>query len=358
MFLFRLLAALNRERFECSVISLLEPGPVGMRIRELGVEVRSLGLKRGAVSPAGLVRLTRWLRQDRPDLLMTWLYHADLLGLMAGKLAGVRDIAWNLRAADMDMSRYRSLSGWIRRLGTKLSCYPSAVIVNSERGKSFHAEIGYRPRAWVLIRNGVDPSEFKPDDKARDCVRSELGLRSQDTLAGLVARFDPMKDHANFIAAAKHVAQADNTVHFAFAGKGMDNHNRELAAALDYRQLAGRVHLLGERRDVPRFTAALDIACSASRSEAFPNTVVEAMACGVVCVATDAGDTRQILGDEGIIVPRGDPEALAQGLLHAIAMGSAKRLALGRAARERVLQNFTMERSVREYENFFARFGV
>lgn len=357
MSLFRLLSAIDRDRYACSVISLLEPGPVGRRIQELGIQVGSLGLKRGAMSLPGLSRLVVELRRNRPDVLMTWLYHADLLGLIAGKLTGVRSIVWNLRASDMDMSNYRPLSALTLRICAALSHLPTAVLVNSERGRAYHSQIGYHPREWVLIRNGVDPAQFKPDRAARDDVRRELGLGPEDLLIGLVARFDPMKDHSNFMAAARLVAQREKAVHFALVGKGIGCDNRSLAADLDRPPLAGRLHLLGERFDMPRLTAAFDVACSSSLSEAFPNTVVEAMACGVFCVVTDAGDSAAIVGETGVVVPPGNPDALSQGLLHAVAMGPAKRQAEGQAARERVIRNFGLERFVREYQDFFARIG-
>ena len=355
--LFRLLSALDRDRFSCSAISLIEPGLVGRRIRELGVPVRSLGLRRGAVSPAALLKLTRRLRQDRPDIVMTWLYHADLAGLLAGRLARVPAIVWNLRASNMDMSRYHALSGWTLWLCARLSHLPAAVVVNSESGRAYHSQIGYRPREWVLIRNGVDPAQFKPDAAAREEVRVELGLRQEDLLIGLVARLDPTKDHDNFLAAARMVAQQDRSVHFALAGRGAGSDNLRLAAGVEGPPFSGRVHLLGEREDMPRLTAAFDIACSASRSEAFPNTVAEAMACEVVCVATDAGDSAKILGETGIGVPPGNPDALSQGLLRAIALKPSERQAWGSAARERVIQHFSLDRFVADYEAFFTRIG-
>jgi glycosyltransferase involved in cell wall biosynthesis len=357
MSLFRLLSAIDRDRYACSVISLLEPGPVGRRIQELGIQVGSLGLKRGAMSLPGLSRLVVELRRNRPDVLMTWLYHADLLGLIAGKLTGVRSIVWNLRASDMDMSNYRPLSALTLRICAALSHLPTAVLVNSERGRAYHSQIGYHPREWVLIRNGVDPAQFKPDRSARDDVRRELGLGPEDLLIGLVARFDPMKDHSNFMAAARLVAQREKAVHFALVGKGIGCDNRSLAADLDRPPLAGRLHLLGERFDMPRLTAAFDVACSSSLSEAFPNTVVEAMACGVFCVVTDAGDSAAIVGETGVVVPPGNPDALSQGLLRAVAMGPAKRQTEGQAARERVIRNFGLERFAREYQDFFVRIG-
>lgn len=112
--------------------------------------------------------------------------------------------------------------------------------------------------------------------------------------------------------------------------------------------LDGRLHLLGERTDIPRLTAALDIA-SSSWGEAFPNAIAEAMSCGVPCVATDVGDVRRIVGETGIVVPAGDAAALADGWDRILALPEADRQALGVKARERVAAHFSLESVAARY---------
>jgi glycosyltransferase involved in cell wall biosynthesis len=353
--LLRLLSVMNRSRFHSSVVSMVEAGPIGESIRQLGVPVSSLHLRRGAVSLAGLLELTRRLRNETPDILLTWLYHSDLLGLLAGRLAGVPIIVWNLRASDMDMSRYRKLSAWTIRLCSRLSRMPSAVIANSSSGKAYHGSIGYRPRIFAVIPNGIDCARFKPDAVVREHVRKSFELGPGDVVIGLVARFDPMKDHDNFLAAARLVAQTDDSVRFILAGKDINKRNGHLISYLAKQPLAGKVRLLDERDDIPALLQAFDVACSSSRSEAFPNTIAEAMACAVPCVATAVGDSAEIIGDTGILVPPADSQALAGGLLRAIALGTSRRRELGCAARERIISNFSLERCVGRYEAFLSR---
>jgi glycosyltransferase involved in cell wall biosynthesis len=331
---------------------MIEVGRIGENIRESGIPVRSLRLRRGAVSAFGLLKFTRQLRSERPDILMTWLYHSDLLGLLAGKLAGVPIIVWNLRASGMDMFRYRKLSGWTVRLCSRLSRVPSAVIANSFSGKAYHQKIGYRPRIWAVIPNGIDPVLFKPDLSVREQARKTLELRPGDIAVGLVARFDPMKDHDNFLAAAHVVAQKEESVRFILAGKDINRQNGRLMRHIRNTSLEGKVRLLDERHDIPTLLPAFDIACSSSCSEAFPNTIAEAMACAVLCVATTVGDSAEIVGDTGILVPPRDSKALAQGLLRAIALGPSRRHELGRAARERIISRFSLEQSVSRYQAF------
>ena len=334
---------------------MIEPGRIGESIRESGIPVHSLHLRRGQISPAGLARLIRQLRKERPKILMTWLYHSDLLGLLAGKLAGVQVIVWNLRSSNMDMSGYRKLSGWTVRLCSRLSPLPSAVISNSFSGKTHHESIGYRPRIWEVIPNGIDPACFKPDPAVREQARRNLDLQPGDVAIGHVARFDPMKDHENFLAAAQLVAQADDSARFILVGKDINERNGRLMRHLVDQSFARNVRLLDERHDMADLLPAFDIACSSSRSEAFPNAIAESMACSVPCVATNAGDSAEIVGDAGILVPPCDSTALAGGLLRAIALGPSKRQELGLAARERIISKFSLARSAGQYEDFFLR---
>jgi len=352
--LLRLLSALDRKRFQCVVVSLIKPGPIAAPIQNLGIEVLSLQMKRSAVSLDSMRRLVSHLRHERPDLLMTWLYHSDLMGLIAGKMAGVPSIIWNLRASNMDMSKYPRLSGATVRLCTRLSSFPTAVIANSESGKAFHAHIGYRPKQWAVIKNGVDHLRFQPDAELRQKMRLSLHLTPHDIAVGLVARLDPMKDHDNFLAAARIVAENNYRVHFVLAGRGVGYENHQLTSQISQPPLAGRVHLLGERTDIPHLMTAFDIACSSSRSEGFPNTIMEAMSCGVPCVATNVGDSADIVRNTGVVVPPADPVALSHGLLRLIEMEQSARQGLGCQARQHIIQNYGIDRFAREYDLFIS----
>ncbi len=353
MALYRLLARMDPERFENQVACLIEIGAIGEQIRALGIPVRSLQMRRGWPSPAGIIRLSRLLRRGRPDLVQTWLYHANLLGLLAARLVGLKNILWNVRSSDMDMTRYRWLSGWTVRVCARFSGWPRAVVVNSEAGRAYHARIGYHPRQWVLIPNGVDPEEFHPDPGARESVRDELGLPSDALLIGLVARFDPMKDHGTFFRAAARLLEGHPGVHFVLAGDGVTAQNRTFVSEISGPKLTARTHLLSRRSDIPRITAALDIATCSSLSEGFPNVIAEAMACGVPCVVTDAGDAAGIVGDSGVVVPRRDPERLAEGWRRLVEGGAELRQRMGQAARLRMVGKYNLGDFVRRYEDLY-----
>lgn len=337
------------------VVAMVGKGPVAAEIEAAGVPVDSLGLARGIVDPRGLLRMTGLLRREPPDILQCWLYHAELLGLLAGRLAGVRNVLWNLRCSDMDMGQYSRLSRLLPRLLARLSGWPRLCVVNSRAGRDFHERLGYRPRRWVLIPNGFDLDRFRPDAAARAALRGEFGVGEGETLIGLPARVDPMKDHATFLAAAARLAPLHPELRFVLVGKGTEAANAGLGAEIAAAGLAGRVIRLGLRHDMARIYPALDIVTlSSAFGEGFPNVLGEAMASAIPCVATDVGDAADILGDTGRIVPARDPARLADAWAALLSLPADARRALGLRARDRVLSSFALDRVAGLYEDLYA----
>jgi glycosyltransferase involved in cell wall biosynthesis len=353
MMLYKLLSRIDRSQFQSLVISMTDHGDLGSRIETIAVPVFTLGMRRGWPNPLALLRLIHILRSERPDILQTWLYHADLMGLLAGKLAGIRSILWNVRCAYMDLSHYPVLTRLVLRVSAQLSKFPSAVLTNSQAGRLFHESLGFSPRQWKIISNGFDLEEFGPYAGTRDALRKQLGLPADTILIGLVARYDPMKDHDNFLQACRLLLRRHDDVHFVLAGSGISLLNEQLKRQIEALAIEKHLHLLGERNDMPRLMAALDIVCSSSYGEGFPNVIGEAMACGVPCVVTDVGDSAWIVGDTGRMVPPKNTEALALALEDLVSLGMEERLRLGAAARQRIAQYFSLPVVVRQYEELY-----
>lgn len=339
------LAAHQRASCRQVVVSLMNEGIYGATLRDAGVELHCLRMRRGVPSLPALLTLVRVLRRHKPDVIMTWLYHADLLGLLASLLAGLgaRRVVWNLRCSDFDSAVSAGSTRLVIRALTRLSALPAAVAANSWSGRRHHAMIGYRPQRWVILPNGFDPGEWRPDASDRRGVRRELGLAEHSTAIGMVARADPQKDHATFFAAAERLCADDRDLWFILIGRGTEDLTVPAA-------LAGRMKVLGERQDIQRLLRGLDVfvLCSAY-SEGFPNVIGEAMATGLPCVVTDVGDSRHVVGDSGLVVPRRDSDALAQALNTVIIEPIAKRCERGRRARERIERHYQQDAMVAGY---------
>ncbi len=278
-----------------------------------GIPVTSLRMRRGRPSLGGLRTLVRHLRRTKPDIVQTWLYHADLIGTSAAVLARPRRLLWNIRCTDITQAESKRSTQWLVRMLARLSSYPDAIVVNSRTGQSDHVRLGYHPRQWALIPNGVDLDRFRPRPAEQAALRKRLGLDPAAVVIGLVARYHPMKDVQTYLRAAALLQHRRNGVQFVLCGDGFTDRNAEVASLTSELSLQGRVVSLGRRSDMENIYPAFDIMtlCS-SYGEGFPNVLCEAMACGVACVATDVGDSRDIIGDSGEIIPVRDPERLAQ----------------------------------------------
>lgn len=348
MHLYKTVTRFDPRRINSTVVSLVPPGPVGALLKDAGIPVYHLGMAKGRPNPLGLARLVGLLRRLRPQVLQTYLYHADLVGLLAGRLAGVPRIFWNLRQSVMEFERYRRTTAWTVRLSARLSRRVDLILVNSWAGADYHRRLGYDPERLLVVPNGFDLERFRPDPDAYREVRRELGLPAEHLLVGMFARFDPQKDHATFLAAAAQVAALMPQVSFVLAGTGLTWEHPEVAALVKESGLPPRrLFLLGERRDIPRLAAALDVfVLSSAFGEGCANVVGEAMAAGVPCVVTEVGDSPRMVGDTGLVVPPRDPKALAQAVVRLLSLEPARRRLLGEAARTRIARHFALDEIV------------
>lgn len=331
------------------VISLTDEGRHGPALRSGGVAVHVLGQRRGRFSPSAWLHLARLLRGLRPDVVQTWMYHADLLGGLAARAAGVRAVAWGVHSVGVDSAATRLV---VRLCALASRCVPRRIVCVSQAGARLHATLGYVRERLVVIPNGYDTAAFAPDAVAREALRRQWGLGPDTAVLGLVARWNVLKDHATLLAAFAGLrAPAGVDCRLVLAGVGLDAGNAELADLLERHGLSGRVLLLGPRADAAAVMSALDVHVLSSRVEAFPNVVAEAMSCGTPCVVTDVGDAALIVGDTGWVAPPGDPAALAAAIGSALAAradgpGWSRRR---QAARARIVDNFGLEAVVERY---------
>src|SRR4051794_31106550 len=342
-----LLEGSDRTRIRHVVLSLTDVGAVGRRIADLGVPVHALHMRPGFPDPRSVVRLLALLRRVRPDVIQTWMYHADLFGTVGAAMTDT-PVVWNIRSS-VDVAELGPVVALIARTLARLSRIPAVVISNSAAGQARHTQLGYRPKQWLVIPNGFDLERFAPDAEARRSVRAELGVGPDTVLIGLVARFDPLKDHATFLRAAGIQAQRSPETHFVLVGQGVTVSNDALWQTATAQGLQDRIHLLGQRSDIPRLTAALDIATCSSYGESFPNVIGEAMSCAVPCVVTDVGDAARLVGDTGQVVPPRDATSLADAWQRLLDLEADQRRKLGEAARERVAEHFSLTSVVRQY---------
>jgi glycosyltransferase involved in cell wall biosynthesis len=358
--LYRLLQA--REATDShEVVSLIDVGSVGQRISRLGIQPHALRMHR-TPNPLKIVELARLIAKLRPDLVQTWMYHADLVGGLAARLDGSARVVWGIHHSTLDRATSHRMTHLVVSASARLSrLVPDAIVCVSEAARTLHVAKGYDATKFIVIPNGFDLSDFRPDPTLRHEMRLELGLAEDHVLIGMVARVSPQKDHLTFIRAAALLARRHAEARFllcggpgVLGGMGATQDNPMLCGALREAGLLDRFFLLGQRADVGRVLVGMDIAAlSSSFGEAFPLVVGEAMASGVPCVVTDVGDSGFLVGETGRVVPPCSPEALARGWEELLELGPEGRKRLGHAARERIERHFSLSQVAAQYSQLW-----
>lgn len=340
------------------VISLMNKDFYGERLISAGIHVYTLDMPRGRLTIHGIIALYRLVRSIKPDVVQTWMYHADLVGGVVARFAGAKNVVWGIRGP---FDRQRTA------LQTRITIYlcaflskwiPCAIVSNSEHATVVHVQAGYSSDKLANIPNGYPLDQFRPNETARDELLHELNLNYGVVLVGMVARFDPYKDHENLFGALLALAGKGLQVTCLLVGSGMSKTNQSLAHLLEKYGVEGMVRLIGPRDDVPKIMAALDLHILSSAAESFPNVLAEAMACGTPCVTTNVGDAALIVGDTGWVVPHSDSEALADAIQEALNVmkDSARWNIRKKASQKRVTDNFSLERMIKSYAKVWGNF--
>jgi glycosyltransferase involved in cell wall biosynthesis len=346
----RLVCSSDPQHFRHQVIVLSGGGVFHEQIQAAGIPVHDLGMRRGRPTPLSLIRALWLIRRSKAHVVQTWLYHGDLLGTLAARLAGCRTICWNIRCSDMDLSRYGRLTRWVVRALAAMSGIPRLILSNSQAGMDCHQALGYHPPRWAIIPNGIEMDRYCPDPQARQEWRDALGLRPENVVFLMAARRDPMKDHDSFLRAARQTALDNPHAAFIAVGRGVDEDAdlRKLAS-----QVPAPVLLLGQTHPIERLMAAADVGVLASHfGEGFPNVVAESMSCGLPCIVSNVGDSAQLVQGSGLVFAPGDVTALSKAMSH-LARNDSVRHALSQAARQRIEQDYQLSAIVARYQSIW-----
>ncbi|MGK5090829.1 glycosyltransferase [Deltaproteobacteria bacterium TL4] len=356
MMLYHLLVTIDTKRFDCYVISLRDIGEVGKKIQALGIPVLNLNMRQGIPSPFALGRMVRYLLKIHPDLIQTWMYHANLMGGLAALFLKKCPIVWGLHHSNLSPSSNKRTTLWVNKLCALLSKkVPQKVVCCSEATRITHVECGYDQSKMVTIPIGFDLGKLYYRETASQAIRNKLKISPSVDLIGMIARFHPQKDHLNFIRAAAIFHQKHPHTHFLLCGKEIDEHNTQLTQWIHKSDLSDVVHLLGECANIPEINSALNIATLSSCGEGFPTVIGEAMACETPCIATDVGDVRTLIGDTGFVVPPQNPESLASAWERMLQLPEEKRQEYGKNARQRIITHYALPAIVAQYQTLYSQ---
>jgi len=352
-FLLRLIPHLQNAGLQSSVIYLSGEGQLVSDYRKAGINVYDCRLDRGLAAVLGLCKLFFRVKSEKPDLVQTWMYHADLVGSILGLLFRKR-VFWGVRQSNLGAQLNKRSTLFIARVCSRISKYlPRSIIYNSEAARVSHESIGYSRSKAEVVHNGIDCQKFTEQLDAGRLIRTELRIPQNALVVGHIARYDLQKDHATLLKAMPVVRAKLPNVHFVLVGKGITWSNAELFSKFDHAEDSRWLHLLGHRSDIANLLVSMDIVCSSSRGESFPNVVLEAMASGLPCVSTNVGDVAKLIGETGIIVQPEAPKALADSCISLLSCSPDDRRELGERARQRVLNQFSLEKTAARFVEIY-----
>lgn len=339
-------------RFKHRVVTLFEGGDLQAKVIEAGVELDHLHCgKSPHTVVATVMRLRHFIHVAQPAIVHAWTHLPCVLAATAIMLSDRRPhLVWALRTMPRSPDfgyRQRSVVG----VGRLLSRYPDRIIYNSDETRTAHEKYGYRSASSVTINNGIAVPDTAKDGQGT--LRSQLGLGPEHVVMTYMKRLvgNPGSYwQAKFLEAAAIVARTVPEARFVCVGRDVDDPNNGLAALCDRLSISDKVFLLGHTDDTEAVLLSSDIYVSASQREGSPNAVAEAMSHGIPCVVTDAGGSASLVGEDGIVVPYADSEAMAREICRLVAAGSAARLAIGRKAANRVRERFSLDGMISSFE--------
>lgn len=335
--------ALAADGYEVLMVYLT--GDIQVRPRNPDVGTRGLGIDSVFGILAGYRRLRRIVREFRPAIIHSHMFHATLLTRMLRLSMPVPRMISTMHTGH---PRQRRLRSWAYRLTDRLT--DISTNVSCEAVDAFTASRAVGAGRMVAIHNGIDVDIFRPSTSARAASRRELGVGEHCRMVLAVGRLNWSKDYPNLFDALLRLP-ADLDYRLFIAGDGPLR--AQLEAAVAARGLGDRVRFLGIRRDVPALMCACDVFVLPSVWESFGLVVAESMACEGVVVATDSGGVREVLGDAGFLVPPRDPAAFAEALTQAMSLSDAAAAELGAAARQRIVEQYSFARARTKWRELY-----
>ncbi len=338
------------------VISLKDREKYFLLLKKLGVKVYSLNMKFYSIYK--FFFLIKLINSLKPNIVQTWLVHADFLGGIASRLAGIKNIIWNVRYSDIKTGKSKLTTILIIKILSKLSyLIPLYIIIVSKRAKKIYELIGYNKKKLVFIPNGFDLSILKVDKIQKINFRKKVKIKRNVPIIGTVARYDPQKDHLNLLNALSIIRSKNINFKCILVGSNMNHDNNDLISKINKLKLSKYISLLGSKNNISQVMNGLDLhILSSSYGEGFPNVIAESMACGTPCVVTDVGDSGLIVGKTGWIVPPNNSIKLSQAIEKAInEVGTSKWFIRSNKARMMIKDKFSINNMLTSYNKIWIK---
>ena len=320
--------------------------------------IHSLNFPVGKIRIFGLFKLYKLIKKIKPDAIQTWLIHADLIGGIAARFSGIKNIFWGVHHTILLPGKVKFSTIFVLKCNAFLSNFvPKKIIYCAEKSRQIQESIGFNKSKGLVIQNGYDIKNFSQNDILRKDFRNELGCSDNTFLIGHVGSYHPLKDQSNLIDALAFLNKKGFNYSAVLVGKDLDHNNDDLVFKIRENELTDHIFLLGERNDIPAVMNGIDLFVLSSISEAFPNVLNEAMACGTPCVTTNVGDASLIVDNTGWVVSPRDPKAIANAVFKAVDEKQSDNLTWVKRKNEchkRIADHFTLEKMLKKYKEAWA----
>lgn len=346
-----------RSHNQIKVISLMSKGDVGDRLLKLGIELNIINFKKKRFFFFSFFKLCVTISKFNPNIVHTWMYHANLLGGFAAKISGVKNIFWSIHHNDLSGSHNKLSTVFIAKLGAFFSyLIPEKVICVSKDVIKRHVNFGYQQKKMIFIPNGIDVLEFSKIDNARQLLFENHDFSDDAKLIGFASRFDPIKNHDGFFASISRIKTANPKINLQIilSGKNIDIYNVELISMINKYDLLECVHLMGLINNMPLFMSSIDLLVSTSFSESFSLVLAEALSCETLCVSTIEGDPESLIEGIGKRVPIGSLPLLADAIITTLNIGEVEKNKIKSKGRNKINSLYSLEIILNKYKLLYS----
>ena len=348
--LYQIMKFRTNEAPKYSVISLGLSHYYEDKIRELGIEVVELDIRKHPFKTIHDLKI----RMNDIETLCCWMYVSNLLGYIFGRKK-VRRLIWCIRHSDLSREHNSNKTILINKICAKLSHKVDLVAYNGYRAMEAHRKSGYKPLDECVLENGLDLSEYYPDSEAGKRFREKNGIDNTAKVILSVAKNSPIKDLPTFVKAYSIVAKKRNDTVAVMCGPGVATEDFKLTELCKkYNLLIGKdIYFLGFIENVPEVMNCGDVYVLHSAGEAFPNTLIQAMACEIPVVSTDVGDAGNILQNDKYLADAGDYVTIADKIIDILEMDEMLMKNQVKEYRTIVEKQYCIDNVVKKYEESF-----
>tara|TARA_B100000963_G_scaffold223008_1_gene194397 strand:- start:2127 stop:3251 length:1125 start_codon:yes stop_codon:yes gene_type:complete len=332
------------------VISLKDKGKYGSLLEKKGIEIYYINFSNRISFIKKFIFLFKLIKKLKPDIVQTWLYHADLIGGCAAYLANSRNIFWGIHHTSLESRFNKKSIIFISKLNSFLShIIPRRIVVCAEKSMDEHIKKGFNKDKFIVIRNGVDLNKFKYSESIRRKYREKIKINQSELLLGTVARYNPIKDFPTLIKAIKKLKSSGLNFKYLFVGENMDLENKTLVNIIEKYNLMDKIKLIGQEENISNVMNALDLHILSSKSEAFPMVILESLACGTPSISTNVGDVRKIIKHKKFLVDKENYLALYKAINKFLNLEEENKKKISKECINHIKVNYSIQKMTKEY---------